>query len=154
MMKTKVSDQGTNDKFNGMVLFDAQSGSVENITMLDKEFYILYYQTILYLLLSVAITLVVEILISLPFKVKPLKVLVLANIATQILLHTVSFLTYRFFSFFFIFALLIYEIIIWAIEYVIYKKFAKSLSGKSIGLYVFIANLVSMLLSIPAIAKM
>ncbi len=36
---------------------------------------------------------------------------------------------------------------IWVIEYLIYKKFAKSLSGKSIGLYVFIANLVSMLLS-------
>ena len=106
-----------------------------------------YYKTIIDILLCVVVTLVVEILISLPFRIKPLRVLVLANITTQILLHTVIFATYHIFSFLFIFVFLICEIMIWVIEYLIYKKFAKSLSGKSIGLYVFIANLVSMLLS-------
>ncbi len=149
-----VSDLGTNDKFNGMVLYDVESGSVENITMLDKEFYMLYYQTILYMLLCVAITLVVEILISLLFKIRPFKVLILTNIATQILLHTAILTTYRFLSYFIIIALFIYEIIIWVIEYIVYKKFAKSLSGKSIGRYVFIANLVSMILSFPSIVNM
>lgn len=142
-----VSDLGTNDKFYGLVLFDAESGSVKNITALDKEYYMFYYKTIIDILLCVVVTLVVEILISLPFRIKPLKVLVLANIATQILLHTVIFTTYHIFSLLFIFVFLICEIMIWVIEYLIYKKFAKSLSGKSIGLYVFIANLVSMLLS-------
>ena len=32
-----VSDLGTNDKFYGLVLFDAESGSVKNITALDKN---------------------------------------------------------------------------------------------------------------------
>lgn len=149
-----VSDLGTDGRFNGMVLFDAQNGSVEKITVMDREFYLLYRETILYMLLCVAITIVVEILISLPFKVKPLRILVLTNIGTQVLLHAALIATYRFFSFFIIFVFFIYEIIIWVIEYAIYRKFAKSLSGRPMWLYVLAANLVSMVLSIPAIINM
>jgi len=140
-----VSNPVSNKQFAETIIFDAETGTAGNITMLSLVFYKVNFKIIIVYILAIHLTLLIEILLSVPFGIRPVKVLIITNLITQISFYISAFYIYRYIHDYYIFYFLIMEAVIWFIEYIIYKRFTKS--KKSIGAYVLLANFIKMMIS-------
>ncbi|MCX7920851.1 MAG: hypothetical protein N3B21_02320 [Clostridia bacterium] len=148
----QVSDIITNNNFNTVVYYDMKQNKVlhvsGNIFQKGVDFNSKFFQEYL---LRIVITLIVEMLIAIPFFYRTLwrfAIIAIVNFATQTLLtigmifdysilHTMPFNTGYFV------VLLIGEILVLLTEYLLYLKFfGKDLKWK-IAVYTVIANLIS-----------
>lgn len=94
-------------------------------------------------LICMAITIIIELLIAMVMNIKHTKQIILVNLLTQILIQSL-----RLFNFTgFILSFIIAELLVFFIEYVIYKKIFKDIDNRTIIIYTFIANIVTAFLT-------
>lgn len=93
--------------------------------------------------ISLVLTLVVEIVIALIMKINNLKIIVITNIITNIILQLILMIIPLPYMFKFISM----EILVIISEYLIYKKYFNDVPDKKLIIYVFVANLISALLT-------
>lgn len=144
-----VSDVITTNQFNSNVILDRKTGEIEAvkgvyIDLLGNDGGIL--RTVV---ISMLLTILIELLIAIPFKIRPLKVVIWVNAATQLFLHTVLL------SLFFLrqysmmnTSFLVLEVCILVLEYFLYKKFADNVKKERLISYVIVANLSTFLLGL------
>ncbi|QCX33285.1 hypothetical protein FDN13_05965 [Caloramator sp. E03] len=138
-----VSNEIAPHQFKAEVIFDMSTGKVIKISSPFKVYDIKFF------ILLIIFTIIVELLISIPFKLKPKKVIVYVNIFTQLLLQTSILATFKLYSFkasYIVFY--IEEIMIVFIEYFLYRVYTKHLNKKVLALYTVLSNLVTFLIGI------
>ncbi len=94
-----------------------------------------------------ALTVIIELLIALAFKIRRFKLIVIVNISTQLLLHIILLTT--FYTTLYRYSDIIFkctEVAILFIEFLIYSLFIKDRKKPFIFLYTFIANLTTFLI--------
>ena len=96
-----------------------------------------------FIMIPLLLTIFIEIIIALIMKLKNIKLILLTNTLTNILLQL--FLLYTPLSYLLTFAIM--EILIIITEYLIYKKYIKDTSKSKIILYTLLANLVTIILT-------
>ncbi|TYQ14545.1 UNVERIFIED_CONTAM: hypothetical protein Cloal_0890 [Acetivibrio alkalicellulosi] len=94
----------------------------------------------------IILTCIVELTVALIFKIFNYKVILVANITSQIFLHIVVLFT--FYTFLRSYTLIIYiclELLVLVFEYTVYSNFIKDKKKILLAVYVFSANLASFL---------
>lgn len=94
----------------------------------------------------ILLTCIVELTVAVIFRIFSYKVVLAANIASQIFLHIIVFVT--FYTFLRSYTPIIYlciELIVLVFEYLLYINFIKDKKKSLLAFYVFTANLVSYL---------
>lgn len=135
--------------FSSSVILDMKNGTTQ-VQVIEKYSPIglllgLYYLLIQFLI-CMPLTVVIEFLLSFPFRIKPKYIVILANILTQIFLHSVLIALF-FNGLYYVYDVVFYicELIIVLIEYFTYVIFTK-LSAKRLILYVLLANSITLLI--------
>lgn len=144
-----VSEVIDTNQFNATVLLDMESGKLQTI----KGSYIGFIENAgtlsMTLLICLLLTLLIELLIAIPMKIRPLKVVAIANICSQIFLH-VMLLTfffakqYQYMNTVF----LLSELVVLMIEYFILQRFTSGITKRKLIQYVLIANLSTFLIGL------
>ena len=141
--KTKVTDEIHRKDFNSKIIIDYETMKVKNVSLFDTN-------NIKNVLMTLFITIAVELIIVLLFVLKKYtKLIVITNIVTNlslqffqtiisILLGGSSYSSYAM-------VLLGLEVVVFVVEYIIYKKYMKDRNSNIIIPYVILANLVSLL---------
>lgn len=141
--KTKVTDEIHRKDFNSKIIIDYETMKVKNVSLFDTN-------NIKNVLMTLFITIAVELIIGLLFGLKKYtKLIVITNIVTNlslqffqtiisILLGGSSYSSYAM-------VLLGLEVVVFVVEYIIYKKYMKDRNSNIIIPYVILANLVSLL---------
>lgn len=131
-----VSKKITPRQFRAEVVLDASTGEIYKIPMMVRD---IGYNIRLFL-----ITIIIEFIIALFFKVKPKKSVIIANVITQPVLQLLVYLIFILTSYMAAnIAFYMLEIAIVFIEYLIYKKYMQYESKQKIFLYSLIANAAS-----------
>jgi len=138
------TDEITPNMFFANVVLDLKTGEIHVV----KGSYVGYISNKINLLRTVLIymlvTILAELITAIPFKIKYPKVIVLANLFTQIILHSVLITLFysRYYSIIYD-AFLLSELLILFIEYFIYKRFTTGISWKKLLAYTFTANFIT-----------
>ena len=131
--KTLLSDKITRNKFNSSITLDVQTMEV-----VESSSYVQF-------IFALILTLFIEIILALIMKIKPLKIIVLANIFSNVIfqillrLGTVQFYIIKF---------ILLELLVFLGEYVIYRKKLENTSKNNILKYTVWANLLSAIFSL------
>lgn len=131
--KTLLSDKITRNKFNSSITLDVQTMEV-----VESSSYVQFF-------FALILTLFIEIILALIMKIKPLKIIVLANIFSNVLfqillrLGTVQFYIIKF---------ILLELLVFLGEYDIYRKKLENTSKNNILKYTVWANLLSAIFSL------
>lgn len=128
---------GYNNSKN-IVVFDCNTGIISTH---------IGFNVLLEYLLAMITTVIIELLIAILFKLKKyFKTIIITNILTQIILHTITFILFTFVLHYNFIILLLLEFIIWYLEYRIYIKYFENIEKTKIIKYVITANLISFIL--------
>ena len=140
---TKVTDEIHRKDFNSKIIIDYEAMKVKNVSLFNTN-------NIKKVLMTLFITIAVELIIGLLFGLKKYtKLIVITNIVTNlslqffqtnisILLGGSSYISYAM-------VLLGLEVVVFVVEYIIYKKYMKDRNSNIIIPYVILANFVSLL---------
>ena len=129
----KTSDVIQRTEFDFVMHLDVNTMKVEHVFAFNLSD----------IIICITITLILEILIALIMRIRNIKVIIFANLITQILIQSL-----RLFNFTnYILPFIILELIIFFIEYVIYKKLFKDVDSKKILQYTIIANAATAILT-------
>ena len=129
----KVSDTIKRTEFNYTLYLDTNTMEVTEGHKID----------VLNILVCVLITIIVEVAIALIMKIHKINVIILTNIITQILIQSIRFANYG--------ILLLFtaaELLVFFIEYIVYKKAFKDIENKRILIYTLAANLTTAALTL------
>ena len=128
--KIKVSDEIIKKDFSSKVTLDYNNMIFESDSSLNLK----------NIILILLITIIVEVVIALLMKyIKHVKVILITNIVTNILLQLLlNVISGNYFI-----KLILFEILVVFDEYLIYKKFMKSESTSKILIYTLIANMIT-----------
>lgn len=114
-----VSKEITPIQFKAEIVLDLATGEIYKIPMSVRDLW--------YAFKLLAITIIIELIVSLLFKIKSKKIVILANVITQPILQLLIYLSFKFISYkaaYVVFYIL--EVIIVFVEYFIYKKYINS----------------------------
>lgn len=117
--ETYVSKEITPKQFRAEVVLDLKTAEMYKVPFAARDLW--------YVLKLLAITIVIELVVSIFFKIKPIKIVILANIITQPILQLLIYLSFKFISYkaaYVVFYVL--EVAIVFVEYFIYKRYIKS----------------------------
>lgn len=136
-----VSNVITPMQFNAKIVLDLETGKVSKVPQISYGFF--------YFLFLIILTVILELVIAKLFKFKRYKLIIKANIFTQLLLHfilvyTFNIINYRMWNTEF----LTLEVLIVILEFLIYKIFAKEYSWKKLLIYTCTANVVTFVLGV------
>lgn len=98
---------------------------------------------IIALLIPLGLTLSVESIVSVPFKIKPLKYVVIINILTNLAMNTIIILIFRNYYLNYFVVVLILELIVLGVEYLFYTYKYKDINRRRLLLFTFTANALS-----------
>lgn len=136
-----VSNVITPMQFNAKVLLDLQTGKVTKIPQISYGFY--------YFLILIVLTVIIELLIAILFKFKSYKLIIKANILTQLILHFILVYTFDIMNYKTWYTeFLILEVLVILIEFLIYRIFSKNYSWKKLLIYTCTANIVTFILGL------
>jgi len=99
--------------------------------------------------LCIVITVIVELLVAVVYKIYSYKVIIVVNVSTQVLLHIVLITT--FFTPLYMYASWVFyctEVIILLLEFLLYSIFIKNKTKLLVWFYVLTANLATFLLGL------
>lgn len=129
----KLSKKIERRDFNSVVTIDARTMKVnQNYTFNFSE-----------IIESIIITCVIEVFVALIMNIKHTKQIILVNLLTQIGIQSLRLLNFSNYLLSFIIA----ELLVFFIEYLIYKKLFKDIEQKKIIIYTIIANLTTAMLT-------
>ncbi|SKA92979.1 hypothetical protein SAMN05443428_11332 [Caloramator quimbayensis] len=138
-----VSNEITPHQFRAEVIFDMSTGKVIKISSPFRTYDFKYF------IFLIIFTVIIELLISIPFKIKPKKVVVYVNIFTQLLLQASILAAFKLYSFKASYVVFyIEELAIVFIEYFLYRAYTKPLNKKVLAFYTVLSNLVTFLIGI------
>jgi hypothetical protein len=139
--KVLVSDEITPGQFNAQVVYDAKSNKIYTIPN--------NMQDMINPIKLTVITILIELLLALIFRISPLWLVVLVNFLTQVILQAFMYGTYYIVSPESIdITFLVLEVIIPFVEYLLYKKFARPVNKKRLISYVITANIITLIVGI------
>lgn len=98
---------------------------------------------IIALLIPLGITLAVESIASVPFKIKPLKYVVIINLLSNLTMNVIIILIFRNYYLNYFIVILILELIVLGVEYLFYTYKYKYISRRRLLLFTFTANVLS-----------
>jgi hypothetical protein len=140
----KISPMYNTDKIRiGMITgftFDYQQNTVQANTTGEFGFYLA-----LFLLggFRIGYSVLIEMLIAVPFKIRPLSLVAILNVFSEIVL-TAGMFIFSIFGISYVQSLILFEALVLLIEFLGFIKFTKNISKGRITLYVFAANAASL----------
>lgn len=136
-----VSNEITTKQFWADVTLDLKTGKVSEIPHVSYTF--------MHFIFLIVLTVLIEVFIAIPFKIKPYGIIVDANIITQIFLHIILLVTFYLLNCTFWYILLYFlEILIVFIEFLIYKRNLEGYSTRTLLTYSFVANMITFLVGL------
>lgn len=145
-----VSNEVTPNQFNASVLFDMQTGKLTVVKGIYLDFMGNMGALLVTVVICMLLTVLIEAIIAIPFRIiRPLKLVIAANLITQALLHTVLIGLYYAKQYDAMHnAFIISEVSVLVIEYFIYRRVLPEAKTKTLVSYVLIANLSTFLLGL------
>lgn len=114
--ETYVSKEFTPKQFNAEIVLDLANDEIYKVPMAVRD--------LRYPLILLVLTIAIELIVAIFFKIKPKKIVLLANVLTQPVLQLLMYLSFRFISYKAAYVTFyIMEIAIVFIEYLIYKRY-------------------------------
>jgi hypothetical protein len=142
----KISPLFNTDKVKiGMVTgftYDYQQNSIQ-IDTINSDGFFLYLTIILLGGFRIGYSVLIEMLIALPFKIRPLSLVAILNVLSEIVL-TVGMFLFSVFGASYVQSLVVFEALVVLIEFLGFLKFTKNIPTGRIAVYVFIANAASL----------
>jgi len=141
-----ISDQKQNT-FWGSITYDASEETVD-ISYYDSPytvlsllyFLIIPFGILIWILFRIIFSVGAEVLIAIPFKVKPLWKVMIVNLATQIFLTAGM----RICTFDYALEVAVFEVLVVVIEFFAFRLLMKNISVKRLALFVLVANLITL----------
>ena len=96
------------------------------------------------ILIALIITLVVEIIIAYLMRIKQIKIIIIVNLLTNIILQLLLCVT----PFSYLTSFLVLELFVILSEYLLYRKYLNNINNKKILVYTIVANVISLSLTI------
>lgn len=135
----------TPNQFKANLILDAKTGKVDIIKGIYIDFIKYRNNLVISILVALIFTIVIELLIAIPFRIRPLSAVIFVNLGTQILLHVIM-LTLFYMKLYSImnWGFYLFEIIIVVIEFYLYTRLIPLLSKKRLLYYSLLSNLATL----------
>lgn len=144
-----VSNEVTPNQFSASLLLDLQTGKLEVVKGIYVDFIGNLGSLLLTVVICMALTVLIESVIAILYKIRPIRLVIAANVVTQAFLHTILIALYYSKQYTAMHsAFIAIELVVPIMEYLIYKTRLPETSTKTLAAYVLIANLSTFLIGL------